>query len=224
MDHRLERLNCLRRSDNSALCDGGDTVTALHELSPIGELDVESEESSEAGFSLVELMVYAILGVLALVMVGGILIQSLQVQNRVGTTNSAASSGQLVAASVERGVRTSTTVAWSSSASGELLVARTNNSVGAVSCGYDAWYWANAGTGAMYYTTSASAITEPSSGQLATWTKLATGIQKSGTTLIFTVSGQQVAVRFNVAIGTDTPLPIKTTAVSNGTTLESSQC
>jgi Tfp pilus assembly protein PilW len=199
-------------------------MTAVSELSPIGDFDTENEKTSETGLTLIELLIYTILGSIVLVMVGGILIQSLQVQKTVGNTNSAASSGQLVAASVERGVRTSTTVAWSSSASGELLVARTNNSVGTVSCGYDAWYWANAGTGAIYYNTSASAITEPSSGQLATWTKLATGIQKSGTTLIFTVAGQQVAVRFNVAVGTDTPLPIKTTAVSNGTTLESSQC
>jgi hypothetical protein len=193
-----------------------------------GETDQHGSEQNnadhrDAGVTLIELLVYCLLSVIVLGLVGTILIQSLKVQTQVQGTNSAASTGQLVSSSVTRGIRNSTTVTWASSASGELLVSRTNNSVGTVSCGYKAWYYSiNAKT--IYATTSASAIAEPSTSQLGTWTILATGIQKSGTTFIFTVSGLQVDIRFNVAVGTESPLPIKTTAISNGTTLESVQC
>jgi hypothetical protein len=183
----------------------------------------DSADQRDAGVTLIELLVYCLLSVIVLGLVGTMLIQSLKVQTQVQGTNSAASTGQLVSSSVNRGVRNSTTVSWASSASGELLVARTNNSVGTVSCGYKAWYYSISAS-SIYTTTSSSAITEPNTSQLATWTVLATGIQKSGATFIFTVSGLQVDIRFNVVVGTETPLPFKTTAISNGTTLESVQC
>jgi hypothetical protein len=161
--------------------------------------------------------------VVVLLIVGTLMIQSFTVQGDVQTSNNATTVSQAAVASIQNGVRTSTVLTWSSSSSGELLIARTNNSVGAVSCKYQAWYYSTAGT--LYTKRSTALPTAPTTAaQFATWNKLATGVSRSGSTLAFTTSSTQVDVRFNIAVEGGNSLPIKTTIVSRGTTLESHQC
>jgi len=181
--------------------------------------------SSDSGITLIELMIYIALGAVVISVVGSVMIQSFRVQDSVQTSNSATGDGQLVIASIQTGVRNASVLSMSSTSDGELLIARTNNSAGAVSCKYRAWYYASAGTGSIYTKSSATAITAPTtSAALSTWTRLTTGVSRSGTTAIFATSAQQVDVRFNVAVRDSNPVPFKTTIISRGTTLESYQC
>ncbi len=62
----------------------------------------------EQGFTLVELLIASGLMVLVAVIIGGILFNSLTAEKTVRTTTQAASAGQLVASSIEQGVRNAT--------------------------------------------------------------------------------------------------------------------
>ncbi len=64
--------------------------------------------TGQRGFTLVEMLIAAGLMALVAAIIGGILINSLSAEKTVRTTTQAASAGQLVATSIERGVRNAT--------------------------------------------------------------------------------------------------------------------
>lgn len=184
----------------------------------------EAHATDDAGITLIELMIYMVLSVVVLLLVGNVMIQSFRVQNSVSTSNGATGSGQLVINSLEDGIRNSTTLTQTSNASGDLLVARTNNKAGTVSCGYQAWYFSSTAKG-IYTKSSTTAITAPTTtAQLDAWVRIAGNITKSGATAVFATAALQVEVRFNVTPSSGSPVPFKTTVISNGTTLESYEC
>ncbi|TAM69506.1 MAG: prepilin-type N-terminal cleavage/methylation domain-containing protein [Microbacteriaceae bacterium] len=59
----------------------------------------------ESGFTLIELMIASLIGVLVLITAGSILTSMLKAQNQVNDLTAAATAGQLVSRSVEEGVR-----------------------------------------------------------------------------------------------------------------------
>lgn len=61
--------------------------------------------SDESGFTLIELMIASLIGVLVLLTAGAILTSMLKAQNQVDGLTTAATAGQLVSRSVEEGVR-----------------------------------------------------------------------------------------------------------------------
>lgn len=126
---------------------------------------------SERGITMIELLVYMVLAPLVLVMVGGLLINSITTQQTVRTAAEANTTGQLVMRSVDSGVRNASAVQVSEN--GRLLVART--SIGADAWICRAWYVDPADQGTVYMTESTTAAGIDTSTAASGWTQLAVG-------------------------------------------------
>lgn len=141
----------------------------------------QNDQRRDAGFTLVELMIAAVLLGLVLTLVGSVLIQGLRIQSTVQTSTSAASSSQLAAESLARGVHNALRLEISSPAAGISLirtVSRSDN--GAVPAGTlvcQAWVVAD---GEFRTRESATAIAAPTSAaEVQTWALLATGVEQT---------------------------------------------
>jgi prepilin-type N-terminal cleavage/methylation domain-containing protein len=151
---------------------------------------------SEDGFTLIELMVASLLGVLVLSVVGGIMWSSSQAEGLVRNVTSATSAGQAVANSLENGIRNSENsfgqvipLKILTSGSDQMVVALVAQNGATASAKCQAWYY-DATNKLIRYTTSASAIALPSSATLAAWTKLSTGVKPiTGSTIVFSLRG-----------------------------------
>ncbi len=170
-----------------------------------------------SGFTLVELIVASSLMVVIAVVIGNILITTLGSEKTIRTTTQATSSGQLVAQSLDKGVRNAN---WISSppylASGEYFLAvRTASGTAVVSYSCQAWFISS--TGSAYVRTSSTAIAKPTGGNLTGWTLLTTGVERAGTADILSVSGKQVTITFEVDAGDAPNVLISTSALSRQT-------
>lgn len=166
----------------------------------------------EQGLGLIELMIYAAFSLVVLGMVGSIFIVMLTTQQNVLTTNSSAASAQLVATTIETGIRNSTAFALTTEPSGnQFLVARSAGSGANPSWQCIAWYYSV--DGSLRYHRSDSAITAPSSGELSSWTLLGTGLVPTQGTTIF--SGSQAVLNLDFqARNPGTPTVTIATSVS----------
>ncbi len=150
-------------------------------------------------------------------MIGNVLITTLGSEKTVRTTTQATSSGQLVAQSIDKGVRNAN---WISSppylAGGEYFLAvRTASGTAVVSYSCTAWFISS--TGSAYVRTSPTAIAKPTGGNVTGWTLLAYGIERAGTADILSVSGKQVTITFEVDAGDAPNVLISTSALSRQT-------
>lgn len=168
------------------------------------------------GFTLVELLVTIPFLLLVAVVAGTIIVSALRLQSQVSGTSGATSQGELVARSVEAGVRNSSSyLVGTPDASGDqLLRARVAVGVDAdnVSWMCQAWYF-DATAGEVRTTTSATPIadvTAPS--QVSAWRLIATGIAIDGAldadgdgvpdgTQIFSGSATELRLEFVVTAG-----------------------
>lgn len=183
-----------------------------------------SVKDTEQGFTLVELMVAAMLSLVVLTLIGGILFSSTQAEGTVRTVAQATSAGQVVTASVQNGIRNSAISLNSTTpykltvptGSDQLLVALvvSNGTTATASCA--AWYY-SATAQTVRYLTSGSAISAPTSAALANWTLLAKGISPiSPSTTIFTARGTYgVNLAFQASAGTTaSPIPFQSSITS----------
>lgn len=184
----------------------------------------ESRPEDADGFTLIELIVYAALSLIVLVIIGGLFFQTFSVQSRVGTSTASTTNGQQTLSKIAKTVRNSTSVTVASSTSGSLIVTKTTNSAGTVTCGYKAYYFAYVGDGAIYYKASTATITEPAAAALSSWKKVLTGATKPATQTPFTAVSTAVTMHFFVKVGTTSPVELNSTVVSRATYLEASQC
>jgi len=158
----------------------------------------KNRAGSEEGFTLIELMVSALLIVLVLSVVGGLMVSTTSTERRVRDVTSATNAGQLVARSVTTGIRNSansvsTTAPYmltSPTGNDQMLVALTIGSAAAITSRCAAWYY-SATEHSVRYTTSATAIAAPSAAALATWTLLSTGVTPFSGTGIFASRGSK---------------------------------
>lgn len=181
------------------------------------------KRGSEAGFTLIELMVGALLTVLVLSLVGGIVLSSTRSEGIVRSVAQATEAGQLVTSSVQNGIRNSALSLNSSvpfklttpTGSDQLLVALvvSNGATATASCA--AWYY-SATAGEVRYTTSNTAIAAPSSTALATWTLLSTGVAPipPSTTIFSTPSTYKLNLTFQAAAGDASPIPFQSSITS----------
>lgn len=181
------------------------------------------KRGSEAGFTLIELMVGALLTVLVLSLVGGIVLSSTRSEGIVRSVAQATEAGQLVTSSVQSGIRNSALSLNSSvpfkltkpTGSDQLLVALvvSNGATATASCA--AWYY-SATAGEVRYTTSNTAIAAPSSTALATWTLLSTGVAPipPSTTIFSTPSTYKLNLAFQAAAGDASPIPFQSSITS----------
>mgnify|MGYP001218419624 CR=1 FL=1 len=178
---------------------------------------------SESGFTLIELMVGAMLTILVVGLVGGIIISSTRSETIVRSVAQATSAGQMVTASVQNGIRNSgvslnTTTPYkltTPSGSDQLLVALvvSNGTTATASCA--AWYY-SATAGEVRYTTASSAIAAPTASQLATWTLLSKGVSPiSPSTTIFSARGTYgLNLAFQETAGTASPIVFQSSITS----------
>lgn len=181
---------------------------------------------SDEGFSMVELLVYAMLSVVILSITGGMLIMSISTRIQVTDISQMSSTGQLIALSVQEGVRnasgplTATTPeeqlglsVGEMTATGQLMRARV--AVGAVDGAIEwrcqAWFYSPE-TKAVYSAVDETGIIDdpvgftetgnvhsPTAGS-ARWTLLGEGVELADTLLFFGVGtgddGESITLRF----------------------------
>ena len=171
---------------------------------------------SERGFTMIELLIASMLSVLVLVLIGGMLINSLSSERVVRNATAASNAGQLVAKSVTKGVRNASNINLTEPVPGEqLLMVRTagaSDDAGAFKC--QAWYFA---PGEVRMKISSTAILAPTPAQLATWTLVGDGIEQVAGAPILTrnpVDGKKIDIKLNAVSGDGAPVLINTSTVS----------
>jgi type II secretory pathway pseudopilin PulG len=175
-----------------------------------------------AGFTLVELVVASSLTVVIAVIIGGILITTLGSEKTIRTTTEATSNGQLVAQTIDKGVRNATWIDLTAASGEYFLTVRTASSTAVVTYSCQAWYITPAGS--AYMRTSPTKITKPTGGNVTGWTLLTGGIQQSGTASILSRTGRQIDMTFEVDAGDAQNVLISTSALSRQTSTESAPC
>jgi len=179
--------------------------------------------ADDRGVSLVELLVYSVLLVVVLALVGSMTYRTLVSQRDVRAVTEANNRAQLVAASVEAGVRSAAALKHTPLSGGdELLIARTQTgAVDAATWSCQEWYY-DASTQTLYAKrvaesdATAPAIEEPTTvGDYSTWMVLSEGLTgptpeakifaPSATTLPTTIH-----LGVQVAAGTREPVEIST--------------
>lgn len=178
--------------------------------------------SADAGFSLMELIVYSLVLALVLAIVGGMLISLLATQKTVNTMNEASTAGQLAADSIETGVRNASAFTLTEpTATTQLLKARVAKGTATnIIWKCAAWYYTPINGGSIRYAESGSAITA----NVSTWLVLATGIKPTSGALIWGTQGEQLTIDFKALAGDDLPAIISSSAVSRAEVLESGTC
>lgn len=199
-----------------------------------------AREQSEAGFTLIELIVASALTIIVLVGVGGLLISANKAQGGTRAATASATLGQLVSRSVTQGVANATAVSVTTDAASgaQLLQARVYSMTAAsdptqatASIGCAAWYYNPAGGGSIYVKKvfPAAAIAMPVGGPDSSWELIGSGLGANvaaavASTVFATPSGTRVDLKFDVVNGSQKPVHVETTVHIPNTTPVSSPC
>jgi Tfp pilus assembly protein PilW len=143
--------------------------------------------SDDAGLTLVELLVVALLTSLVMAAVGGIYISTVVAQRTVEGITGASNGGQLVARSIDSAVRNGSEYQITASASGQLLVVRSADTDATMGWFCEAWYYTSTDGGSIRSTRTpdGTAIGMPTAAELATWSLLVSGVTTTAGTGIF---------------------------------------
>lgn len=176
--------------------------------------------------TLVELIIYSLLLVTVLLIVGTMLISSQNIGLIVRESTTTASAAQIAATSIEWGVRNATAVQLTTSGNDQLLQVRTAGSdPNSPTWRCQSWYYSDsAGTIRSMSSTSdatpvASPVSEPSG-----WSLLASKIEPSSGSTIFTQSGNSITMDFHGTTEDSAPVVIRTSVVLRTGFLESASC
>ena len=185
----------------------------------------------EAGITLVELLIYALLSLVVLAVVGGVLVSGLRTQATVQTVSDATTTAQQIVSSVQSGVRNASAVTIVSppTAGSQMLIARVvglDPSSAAPSC--QAWYYTPSNGGALYTkkTTPAAVIAVPSSDPPTGWSLLGVGVTpfSSGGAVFTAPAGLSVTLNIYVAAASQPHVSISTEIYTPQTTTVSAPC
>lgn len=182
---------------------------------------------AERGLTMVELLVYSLLLSGVLIIIGSLLISSLRTEDTVSGVIDATTSAQLIATSVETGVRNSTTFRLTTvGTSDQVLIARVVDNDGVASC--RAWYYSDS-TDSIRYRDKTGVFTAPNwtTASLESWTLLASGVQPASgaaaSAPIFSEAGAKITLNFRVLAGDDPPATVNSSAARR-ITQGSTQC
>ena len=134
----------------------------------------------DAGFTLIEVIVSAALGVLVLVLVGTFFMSSFAGQSTVTSTADAASRAQLMARQFDQQLRGASAVAVFDGATSDsqLLVARTATGEHDVDYHCEAWFY-DATAEAVFHTTFDGESTWPWGASITSWIDLGSGLTEA---------------------------------------------
>lgn len=183
--------------------------------------------SAQSGFTLIELLVYMSFAVVVLSIVGGMLISSLRTERDVRSSAEATDLGQIIARSVQTGVRNASGVAALSSETDgtQFLVARTAEGGATAEWACQAWYYTPDDGGSFYMrrTSPASEILRPPTGDLTGWTKLGDGVSVSGAAVFGGIDGR-IDLELDLDAGEQTPVSVNSTAAMRMLATGSAPC
>jgi len=180
----------------------------------------------DSGFTLIELLVYISLAATVLSIVGGMLISSLRAEASVRTASEATSVGQLIARSVQGGMRNASAARLTSNANGtQLLQVRTAGRGATVTWSCQSWYFDPVNGGTLYTrtTTPAATIAAPTSATLGSWALLGEAIAAPGTP-VFDGIPTRISIDLDIEAGDRAPISIATTATTRTLATESQPC
>jgi Tfp pilus assembly protein PilW len=183
------------------------------------------ERPSDAGLTLVELTVAMALSILIIGVAVGLFASAAKSQTTIANRSSASTSAQLVMRSLTQGIENASEFTVQTSGSDLMLVARTAGTGATLTWKCRAWYY-QASTQTVRTTTTADGtkILLPTSAQLASWTRLATGIAPVGTTPIFQGVGQNLQVGFVAAVASGQSVTMQTTILQQSGVGASGTC
>ena len=176
---------------------------------------------------LIELIVYSALTIVVLSVVGGILVTILTVQRNVVNGATTAEQAQLIAETVESGVRNATAIKIENFSSGDQMVtARSAKTGSTITWSCLAWYFSadSIHEGNIRYFRSSTAIATPNSGELASWTLLGEGISQVSSTPIFSIAGTSLSLQFSEQVESDPAVTINSTTYVRGGPWKSDPC
>ena len=177
------------------------------------------------GFTLPELLVYAVVMTIVLTIVAGLIITTTMTEKTVRNVFTAATDGQVAADNVQTGIRNSSAYKLTSPTSTtQLVTARVAHGGASVVWVCAAWYYTPANGGSIRYHESPAAIPNPTAAQAADWTSLIDGITPSSGTKIFSTTGDQLTIAYEVNAGDDPPASIVTSAARRVDIGESLPC
>jgi type II secretory pathway pseudopilin PulG len=160
----------------------------------------------DAGFTLVELLIFSFFSVIILLIAGGMLISSLNIERETRGLSETANLGQLVSRTVAEGARNASDIrAEPLTADGQLLRARVavGTTSGSVTWECQAWYYSSVTTGFYWAKSSSAAIAAPSgtdSLRSSPWLFLGDGLHPDDATgTFFGSDGSNVTLRFRVS-------------------------
>lgn len=177
-------------------------------------LDTAGGASDERGFTLIEVLIYALLLSFVVAIAGGMIFSAVTVSKTVLSMTRNSTAGQLVAKSVVTGIRNSSDFRLSDPVGDDqLLVARRATSGTTLDWACAAWYY-SAADDSVWFTTSDLAILPPTAAELATWTLLTSDVQPVSGTAIFSALNDRLSLSILGLDGAHRPIDITSSATS----------
>jgi Tfp pilus assembly protein PilW len=157
---------------------------------------------ADDGFTMVELIVAASLGVLVILVVGGLMYSGSTTERSVRTLSAATANGQLASANVEKSIRNSSAFKVVNVPGGDqFLIARIAGSASALTWTCSAWYF-SAADKTLRTMTSNSLILQPATvAAQRSWTLLSDGLIPAGGSVVFLAGGSRLTITFQVDSG-----------------------
>jgi prepilin-type N-terminal cleavage/methylation domain-containing protein len=163
----------------------------------------------DRGFTLIELLASSLIFAAIFTVIGSIFISLVRTQESVEATTQTTNVGQLIARSIDDGIRNSSGFQLSTIGDDQLLTARTASSGAALTWTCVAWYYAAGGDGSIRTFSSSTAIATPSAAQLANWTLLIEGVDPRVGSTVFSVTGPRLDVAFDALADGQNPTAIE---------------
>jgi hypothetical protein len=186
----------------------------------------EISENSEAGVTLVELLIYVVLLGVVFILVTTMLINSLNTQQTVYGVIGSSTQAQSAADSIETGIRSSSAFQLTApSGTSQFLTARvpTGASASSITWSCAAWYWSSTSK-QIRYKVSSTAIASVNDSTSASWSTLANGVIAGSGSTIFGGDTTQLTINFQATSGKGYPVGIKSSAVRRSDVWVSAPC
>lgn len=164
----------------------------------------------EAGFTLVEMIVASMLFALVFVALGGVMISTVTTQRTITEVSSSTIDADFLASTIDDRIRNSSEFRLVASGGDQMLVARVAGTGATVSWQCYAWHYsASKDQLRMRTSTPGTVVGVPTATQLSTWVLLADDVVPRGSsTTIFSATGPQLAVAFDIAVDGAQPVSI----------------
>jgi prepilin-type N-terminal cleavage/methylation domain-containing protein len=179
--------------------------------------------TAQQGFSLIELIFYMLIGSVLLAVVTGVFISLYSVQENVLQSGKSAGELQLVATSVNYGVRNSTAVSLSETDSGQLLMAETLTGADEAITICQAW-WFDGENMSIYAASGPTKESLPTVLSTNGWTLLSDKVEAIDGSPLFTQIGNTVAFSMKSTNSQGLVTDIRSQISGQGQFSESSSC